>query len=103
MTGGVTLLSEEQLMAMLERAAEAGARRALASVQRAGLSKSQLAAALGRSSSTIDRYVLDGMPYDGAGTRKTFDLEKCRTWLRERAPVRTNILTSGVVRKKRAC
>jgi transposase len=75
--------------------------RALASVPRTAMSKSQLAAALGRSSSTIDRYVADGMPYDDAGTRRTFDLETCREWLRARAPVRTNILTQGIVRKTR--
>lgn len=97
----VVTMTETDLERTLTRAAEEGARRALAAVRSTGLSKSQLAAALNRSSTTIDRWIAAGMPFED-GARKTFDLEACRAWLRSRARDRRNILTEGVVKKSRA-
>lgn len=48
------------------------------------LNRQQLAVALGVSDSTIGRWLLAGLPYTPIGIRgKRFNLEQCRTWLRE--------------------
>lgn len=67
------------------------------------LSKAELAAALRKSTATIDRHVRDGMPYKQEGARRMFDLDECRAWLRNRPTVEpsNDILDEGVVRKTR--
>ena len=95
-------MTAEEFTDTLSRVAEASARRALELAQSRGLTKSQVAAALNRSTATIDRWVAAGMPHDGVGTRRRFDLEACRAWLRDRPRVTTNILTEGVTRKTKA-
>jgi hypothetical protein len=97
----MTTLTVEDLRHMVAEAAEEGARRALSSMPTSRLTKSHLAVALGRSPSTIDRYVLEGMPCEDAGTRRMFDLEACRAWLRGRPSMRKNLLNEGVVRKSK--
>ena len=97
----IVVMTAEEFTEALSRVAEASARRALELAQSRGLTKSQAAAALNRSTATIDRWVAAGMPHDGVGARCRFDLEACRAWLRDRPRVATNILTEGVTRKKR--
>lgn len=95
-------LTVDDFRAMLREAAKEGAREALSSLPSSRLSKTQVAHELRRSVSTIDRYIADGMPCDDAGTRKAFDVETCRAWLRNRCALRTNILSQGIVRKTKA-
>ncbi|MEZ4301921.1 MAG: hypothetical protein R3B70_43715 [Polyangiaceae bacterium] len=67
------------------------------------MSKAELAAALGKSTATIDRHVREGMPYAREGARRIFDLDACRAWLRNR-PARESVedmLDQGVVKKTR--
>ena len=76
--------------------------RALAA-QRA-LAKAELAAALRKSTATIDRHVREGMPYVQEGARRIFDLDACRAWLRNRPTTVErfeDMLDEGVVRKTR--
>lgn len=70
------------------------------------LSKAQLAAALGKSTATIDRYVRNGMPCRSEGAHRIFDLDVCRSWLRNTPSSATpaeqeDVLTMDVVRKTR--
>jgi len=48
------------------------------------LRKSGLARALSISTSTVDRLVREGLPYEPAGSGKRFDLKACRVWLAAR-------------------
>ena len=50
------------------------------------LSKNELAAALGCSTSTVDRNVRRGMPFAQERGSRVFDLDACRAWLRRTAP-----------------
>jgi len=78
---------------------------------RRSLSKAELAAALGKSTATIDRHVRGGMPFAQEGARRTFDLDACRSWLRNPpsapstagAPTKEqdDVLSQGVVKKSR--
>ncbi len=74
------------------------------------LSKAELAAALGRSTATIDRHVRGGMPFVQEGAHRTFDLDACRAWLRNASHAalakasskeQEDVLSQGVVRKSR--
>lgn len=70
------------------------------------LSKTELAAALGKSTATVDRYVRKGMPFLRVGARRSFELDACRAWLgngpTDGAVVKQeDVLTMGVVRKTR--
>lgn len=48
------------------------------------LNRAQLAAAMGVSDSTVGRWLAAGLPYTPVGVRgKRFNLDECRTWLRE--------------------
>jgi hypothetical protein len=98
----VVTLTVGDLRDMMKEAAREATREAMSALPIAKLTKAQLAVALGRSTSTIDRYVADGMPCDDAGTRRMFDLQACRAWLRSRPEMRKNVLSEGVTRKTRA-
>ena len=68
------------------------------------LSKNELAAALGCSTSTVDRHVRRGMPFAQERGSRVFDLDACRAWLRDAPPAAKepeDVLTMGVERKTR--
>ena len=68
------------------------------------LSKNELAAALGCSTSTVDRNVRRGMPFAQERGSRVFDLDACRAWLRDAPPAAKepeDVLTMGVERKTR--
>lgn len=85
----IVVMTAEEFTEALSRVAEASARRAL-----------ELAQSRAHEEPSCRRWVAAGMPHDGVGTRRRFDLEACRAWLRDRPRVATNILTEGVTRKK---
>lgn len=66
------------------------------------LSKAELAAALGTSTTTVDRRVRNGMPYTKEGPHRVFDLDACRAWLRDRpAPEEVGDVLDVVKKKSR--
>ncbi len=66
------------------------------------LSKTALAHALQRTPATVDRFVRAGMPHETDGAHRTFDLDACRAWLRDRPAAQAKgRLEQGVVRKTR--
>jgi excisionase family DNA binding protein len=58
-----------------------------------GLTKQQVAKALGVSCSTIDRLVREGMPVVHVGDHRRFDLADCGPWLRARGKRATSAKT----------
>lgn len=66
-------------------------------------SKKRLAAALDKTTATVDRYVREGMPCEHEGKRRAFDLDACRAWLQSRSPQSTKgPLEQGVERRTRS-
>jgi hypothetical protein len=46
--------------------------------------KRAAAQALGTSQATLDRLAREGLPYERVGTRRRFDVQRCRSWLAAR-------------------
>ena len=70
---------------MADRVVSLAAHRAGRDTGELWLSKRELAAHLGFSTRTIDRWVKDGLPCARFGTRLRFQRTVAEAWLRERA------------------
>lgn len=85
----VIVLTEADLDARLEAAAERGAARAIARMQSdvcttGLLSARELAKTIGCSATQVQKLTAAGMPVVMVGTRRRYDVQTCRDWLASR-------------------
>lgn len=80
----LVVMTQAEFTELLERAAESGAKRALAAqTQQATqlLTRKQCAHALGISVPSLDRHVSRGLPSVAVGSLRRFDLAAVQAWL----------------------